>query len=91
MFVRLTTAAALCLTATVALADRPAADKCAAGLNADGQSIYAASAAQVTPGADVRAVVKSATETLVRSGSVSMGNARPAAEAAGKCLVLINS
>ncbi|MBA4789082.1 MAG: hypothetical protein AB1698_12475 [Pseudomonadota bacterium] len=91
MLVRLTAPLALCLFATVALADRPAADKCAAGLNTDGKTIYAASAAQVAPGADIRAVVKTATEGLVRSGNISMGNARPAAEAAGKCLALINS
>lgn len=91
MLVRLTASVALCLSATVALADRPAADKCAAGLNTDAQTIYAAAAAQVAPGADVRSVVKSTTEGLVRAGTVSMSNARPAAEAAGKCLAMINS
>lgn len=91
MLVRLTAPLALCLLATTALADRPAADKCAAGLTTDGQTIYAASAAQVAPGADLRSIVKNTTEGLVRAGTVSMANARPAAEAAGKCLALINS
>ncbi len=91
MLVRFVAPVALCLSATVAFADRPAADKCAAGLNTDGQTIYAAAAPQVAPGVDLRSVVKSATEGLVRAGTISMSNARPAAEAAGKCLSMINS
>lgn len=91
MFSKLTAAAGLCLMTSVALADQSAADKCAAGLDADGKAIYAASAPQVTPGVDLRSVVKTNTEALVKSGAVGMGGARPAAEAAGKCLALINS
>ncbi|MEP9378038.1 hypothetical protein ABLE91_15065 [Aquabacter sp. CN5-332] len=91
MYFKLTAAAGLCLITSVALADRPAADKCAAGLNTNGKAIYSASAPQVAPGADLRSIVTANTQALVKSGAVSMGDARPAAEAAGKCLAMINS
>lgn len=91
MLVRVTAIAGLCLVATSAFADRSAADKCAANLNTDGRVIYTSTVAQVQPGSDLRALVKASTETLVKNGTVSMSNARPAAEAAGKCLQLVNS
>lgn len=91
MLVRLTAVAGLCLVATSAFADRSAADKCAANLTTDGRTIYSTTVAQVQPGSDLRALIKASTEALVRNGTVSMSNARPAAEAAGKCLQLVNS
>ena len=91
MLMRVSAILGLCLVSTAAFADRNAADKCAANLNTDGRVIYSTTAAQVQPGVDLRALVKNSTETLVKNGTVSMGNARPAAEAAGKCLSLINS
>ncbi|WP_341991140.1 hypothetical protein [Azorhizobium sp. AG788] len=89
----LTLAAALGLicAASAASADRPAADKCAAKLSADAQTIYKASAPLITPGADARAVITDQTKAMVMNGSLSRGAAKPAAEAAGTCIKLINS
>ncbi len=84
-------AASLCLLSSVALADRPAADKCAAGLSTDAKTIYTSTAAQVVPGANLRDIITAQTKALVKSGAVPMSSARPAAEAAGKCLAMINA
>ncbi|OYX15134.1 MAG: hypothetical protein B7Z15_01585 [Rhizobiales bacterium 32-66-8] len=91
MRVRLLAAAGLCLVASSAFADRPAGDKCAAGLSADAQAVYSATAPQVTPGADLRSLITAQARALVGSGTLTASSARPAAEAAGKCLMLINS
>jgi len=84
-------ALSLCLVSTSVFADRPAANKCAAGLVADAQAIYAASAPQMKPGADARAVITAQTKNLVRSGQINQGTARASAEAAATCLKMINS
>lgn len=84
------TLGALCC-ATAASADQASANKCAAGLSAQGQQIYAASAPQVTPGADLRGIITAQTKSMVMSGAMSRDAAKPAAEAAGKCLKLLQS
>ncbi|MDR6950756.1 hypothetical protein J2X65_000099 [Ancylobacter sp. 3268] len=89
-------AASLCLGALVlvaapALADKAAADACAAGLNADGKAIYAASFASISSGGDVRGVVTDKTRSLAMGGKIDRGAARTNAEAAGKCLALAGS
>ena len=45
----------------------------------------------MTPGADLRAIVTAQTKSLVMSGALSRDAAKPAAEAAGKCLKLLAS
>lgn len=84
------TVGALCCT-TAAFADQASAGKCAAGLSPQGQQVYAASAPQVTPGADLRGIITQQTKSLVMSGAMSRDAAKPAAEAAGKCLKLLAS
>lgn len=78
--------AALGAMSVPALADQAAADKCAAGLDANGQAIYGAAAPQAASTSDLRGLVTSVTKSLVGNGSVPMGAARGAAEAAGACL-----
>lgn len=83
----LTAAFVLSVAFTVpALADKAAADKCAANLGTDAKAVYAAAAPGFASAADPRALVTEKTKALVTSGAISMGNARPAAEAAGTCL-----
>ncbi|TCT01514.1 hypothetical protein [Aquabacter spiritensis] len=91
MSLRVILAAGFCVVATGALADKAAGDKCAANLNTDGKAIYAGAAPQVAPGADLRGIVTAQTQSLVKSGAIGMSGARSAAEAAGKCLAMINS
>jgi len=81
------TSAALLLAigAGPALADRAAADACAAGLNAEAKAIYDASIDAVGSG-QLKSVVTSSTKSLVAAGKVSMGTARSSAMAAGACL-----
>lgn len=84
-----TLAAAACgslLVAAPAFADQAAATKCAAGLDANGQAIYGAAAPQAASTSDLRGLITSVTKSLVSNGTVSMGAARGAAEAAGACL-----
>jgi len=76
----------LSLVASPALADRKAADSCAAGLSADSSAIYNASVGRVGPGKDNRAIVSSITQEMVSAGKLSILSARGAAEAAGQCL-----
>lgn len=68
------------------LADRKAADACAAKLSPDAKSVYAATIGSVKPGVDLTAAITEKTRGLVMSGKLSRGAARPAAEAAGTCL-----
>ncbi|HSI42072.1 MAG TPA: hypothetical protein VLA00_16130 [Xanthobacteraceae bacterium] len=77
------------MAAPAAHADKAAAKACAAGLDADGQTIYGAVQPKVVAGVDLRTVVTDTTRSLVMGGSVSRANARPAAMAAGQCLELI--
>lgn len=68
-----------------ALADRAAADACAAGLNAEAKAIYDASIGAVGSGS-LKSVVTNSTKSLVAAGTVSKGTARASATAAGACL-----
>jgi hypothetical protein len=74
------------LLAAPAVANRSAADACAAKLPADAKLIYGAAIGSVAPGIDLREMVRSKTRALVIGGKLSRGQARPAAEAAGVCL-----
>ena len=76
----------LSLIASPALADRKAADACAAGLPADSAAIYNAAVGQVGPGEDNKAIVKGITQDMVSAGKLSMLTAKGAAQAAGQCL-----
>jgi hypothetical protein len=69
-----------------AYADQQAADACAAKLPKSSAAIYSASAAQISPGANVRDIVTHVTRGMVLSGDLSRSEARHAAEAAGACL-----
>ncbi|MFG1346380.1 hypothetical protein V5F59_15915 [Xanthobacter autotrophicus DSM 431] len=76
------------LAGTPALADRAAADRCAAKLTPEAKAIYQASAPMLVKGADGRAVVTEQTRTLVLSGKISHLTASESAQAAAECLVL---
>ncbi len=78
----------LALSAAPALAGQAEAQNCASGLDANGQLIFTTALPQVAPGADLKGVVTDATKSLVKSGQIKRGDARPAAEAAGACLKL---
>lgn len=84
-------AATLSLAATAAMADKTAANACAANLGGDAKTIYNAVAPQMGPGASVKDLVTQQTRALVQGGKIAQGNARPAAEQAGQCLLLFNS
>lgn len=84
----ITAIALLALSAAPAFAGAAEATSCASGLDTNGQAIFNAAMPQVTPGVDLKAVVTTATKSLVESGQVPMSAARPAAMAAGKCLKL---
>ena len=77
------------LAASPALADQAAAGKCAAGLAPDAKAIYTAAAPQFAASTDPRGLLKDTTRSLITAGTVSMGNARSAAEAAAACLKLL--
>jgi hypothetical protein len=77
------------LVPSLALADRKAADDCAAALPAESQAIYADSIVQNPTQETGRAIVTAVTEKLVSEGKLGMLKARPAAEAAGRCLELL--
>ncbi|MFS8036060.1 hypothetical protein ACI7BZ_03685 [Xanthobacter sp. AM11] len=79
--------AALALWASPTLADKAAADKCAAGLGGDAKAIYAAAAPGFPAAQDPRALITEKTKALVQAGTVSAMAARGAAEAAGGCLM----
>lgn len=74
-----------------AVADRAAADACAADLNSVGQQIYAATAPDITASSDVVKVMRSKVRPLVRSGQISRSDAQENAQAAYQCLTLIQS
>lgn len=78
----------LALGAVPALAGQAEAQSCAAGLDANGQMIFNAALPQVAPGADLKGVVTDTTKSLVKSGQIKRGDAKPAAMAAGECLKL---
>ena len=84
----LTAVAVLALTAAPAFPGTAEATSCAAGLDTNSQAIFNAALPQVTPSADLKAVVTTVTKSLVSSGQVPMSSARSSAMAAGKCLKL---
>jgi hypothetical protein len=70
-------------------AGRQEADVCAKGLSSESRMIYGAAVDKVGPGVDNRELVRGLTQQLIVEGKVSRTTARPAAEAAGKCLVML--
>ena len=71
-----------------AVAGQAEAVNCASGLDANGQMIFNAALPQVVPGADLKGVLTTATKSLVKSGQIQRGDAKPAAMAASECLKL---
>lgn len=71
---------------SVAHADKAVGDACAASLSADGKAIYSAVVGSLNANTDLRSVVTDTTKSLVMSGTISRGDARASAEAAGQCL-----
>ncbi|MGQ7791859.1 hypothetical protein ACUN0C_05560 [Faunimonas sp. B44] len=69
-----------------ALADRNAANACAAGLGSDARLIYERALPGAAGGGDLPTVVKDAATALVKAGQVARASARGAAQAAGACL-----
>lgn len=69
------------------LANRAAADACAAKLPAQGKLIYAATIPAVAPGIDLKDIVRAKTRALVMDGKIDRGQAQAAAQAAGACLM----
>lgn len=74
---------------TTGLADRKAADACATKLTPISKQIYEVTLAQNPTPETGRGLVVAETEKLIAQGKVSLGDARPAAEAAGQCLELL--
>ncbi len=72
-----------------ALAAKPEADSCAAILPAEAKSIYANVSPSVTPGIDLRALVREKVTAMVKAGEVGMTTARTSALSAGKCLQML--
>ncbi len=70
-------------------AARQEADSCAKGLSSNSRMIYGAAVDKVGPGVDNRQVVRDLTQQFVQDGKLTHLSARPAAEAAGKCLALL--
>ncbi len=75
----------LALGSSAALADKAAADACAAGLSPDAKAIYSASIGSIGSG-DLKSVVTATTKSLVSAGTIARGTARDSAMAAGQCL-----
>lgn len=75
----------------VALADQKKGDACAASLPKNARMIYDASSKDAAAAPDLRGLVESKTRSLVMSGNLARGEARDAAEAAGKCLLALRS
>jgi hypothetical protein len=81
--------AALVVTATPALADRVAADRCAGRLAPEAKLIYASVLPGIFTAPDPREHVISHTRSLVMAGKISIGAATTSAENAGACLRLL--
>ena len=81
-------AAMILATATTALADKAAADACAAKLNADGKAVYAAVVAASPTTETLRSVVEHQARELAMGGKISRGSARENATEAGECAKL---
>lgn len=74
------------LAPVAAHADAAALAACKAKLTPDAQAIFDKTLPQVTPDSDLRALLTSNTRSLAMAGTISMGNARASATAAGQCL-----
>ena len=75
-------------TTTAARADKPAADSCAAKLNADGKAVYAAVVAASPTTETLRSVIEKEARGLAMEGKISRGSARENATEAGECVKL---
>ncbi len=76
-------------TAGGAAADRKAADSCASRLPPESQAIYRGTIASKPTPETGRRIVTAITEKMIQDGKLALAEARPAAEAAGKCLELL--
>jgi hypothetical protein len=74
--------------ASAAYADRAAADACAAKLPPQSRAIYNQSLPAVLAGQKPVDAVTPVARSMVMGGQMARADARPAAEAAGNCLVL---
>jgi len=72
----------------VAHADKAAGDACAAKLNADGKTVYAAVVAANPTTETLRSVIEHEARGLAMGGKISRGSARDNATAAGECAKL---
>lgn len=81
---------ALMLAAGPGLADRASADRCANALPAAGRTLYDAALPAVLRGTAIPDALRAAARPLVMGGSMTRDAARPAAEAAGACLVQLS-
>jgi hypothetical protein len=82
--------AVLILPASTCEAGREDADTCARGLPPNSRAVYGATVDEMRPGANNRQIVMETTDKLVTQGKITKNEARPAAEAAGKCLMLLS-
>ena len=82
-------AAVLALLPTIAFADQKSADACAAKLPPNSAALYSASLAKVSSGANIADTLRSNARGMVLGGKLSRADAKPAAEAAGNCLLLL--
>jgi propanediol dehydratase small subunit len=73
-----------------ALADKAAADRCAAALPAASKTLYDGALPAVVGGTAVPDALRAVARPLVMNGSMSRDVARSAAEAAGACLRQVN-
>jgi hypothetical protein len=81
--------AALILPSSICGAGREDADTCARALPPNSRAVYGATVDEMRPGANNRQIVMETTDKLVGQGRIAKNEARPAAEAAGKCLMLL--
>lgn len=64
----------------------PKAQECVTKLDPAGKLIFDAALPLMTPGKELRDVVKESTKTLVKSGKIKRDEAKESAKAAGKCI-----
>ena len=79
-------AALLISHATPSLANRSAADACAAKLPANAKLVYAAAIGSVAPGVDLVETIRGKARSLVMAGKLDRAQAQSAGQAAGACL-----
>ena len=79
---------AMAAFATMARADGPAGDACAANLTPDGKQIYAAVVAAQPNAETLKSVTEHWTRELAMGGKIGRGSARDNAVAAGECVRL---